>query len=389
LVEQTGASRIIYDMRFEPAGIHQQQRVEQEMQRLGVSVQGVLTNLLFHPGAIKSGKGEPYKVFTPFSRACLAHYPPGREIPVPTGMPLLPTWPTGVSLDSLGLLPRIDWTGGLRDSWQPGEPTGSRMLNQFVQQKVHQYADERNRPDLCGTSRLSPYLHFGEISPQQVWRGVAGLVQNGDPGAVTFLQELLWREFAYHLLYHFPAMVSEPLRAEFKAFPWNDDPAGFKAWQRGRTGFPIVDAGMRQLWQTGWMHNRVRMITGSFLVKDLLITWQEGARWFWDTLVDADLAVNSMNWQWVSGCGADAAPFFRIFNPVLQGETYDPQGAYVRQWVGELQHYRGMAIHTPWKAGIMAGMSGSPTGYPEPVVDHAQARKAALDALSVIRKGRS
>ena len=243
-----------------------------------------------------------------------------------------------------------------------------------------------------GTSRLSPHLHFGEIGPREIWhatrRAALASGRHSSWRDSQFLTEIGWREFAYHLLFHFPKTPEEPLRANYARFPWRSDGAALRAWQRGATGYPIVDAGMRELWRTGWMHNRVRMIVGSFLVKDLLLPWTEGARWFWDTLVDADLASNTLGWQWVAGCGADAAPFFRIFNPTTQGTKFDPAGDYVRRWVPEIAALPNEWLHRPWDApsevleaaGVTLGRS-----YPRPWVDHAVARKAALAALAQLK----
>jgi deoxyribodipyrimidine photo-lyase len=280
----------------------------------------------------------------------------------------------------------------MRDAWQPGEAGARANLTRFMADGLADYTVERNRPDHCGTSRLSPHLHFGEISPRQIWR--AGLKKLGKSSAGSsrlspFLAEIGWREFAHHLLFHFPGTTSEPLREQFRAFPWQDNAELLAAWQRGLTGYPFVDAGMRELWATGWMHNRVRMVVGSFLVKDLLIDWRRGAEWFWDTLVDADLANNTLGWQWVAGCGADAAPYFRVFNPVAQGEKFDPKGDYVRRWVPELAGLPAKWIHRPdeapasvlAEAGVEPGLT-----YPRPVVSHEMARRVALEAYRRIRR---
>ncbi|MEX2643612.1 MAG: FAD-binding domain-containing protein, partial [Acetobacterales bacterium] len=274
------------------------------------------------------------------------------------------------------------------------EAAARARLEDFLENRVATYKRDRDRPGIDGTSGLSPHLHWGEISPRTAWHATRQAMSHAAPaadtGGDTFLRELLWREFSYHLLYHHPGLPETALREQFRDFPWANDPEGLLAWQAGRTGYPIVDAGMRQLWHCGWMHNRVRMISASFLIKDLLLPWQEGERWFWDTLVDADLANNSASWQWVAGCGADAAPYFRIFNPVLQGRKFDPDGAYVRQWVPELARLPDKHLHAPWEApdrvledaGVTLGDS-----YPRPVVDHGAARKRALDAFERIRRG--
>jgi deoxyribodipyrimidine photo-lyase len=299
------------------------------------------------------------------------------------------SWPASASLS---LLPKIDWTQGLATEWTPGAGGAHARLERFLRCAFEDYAVERDQPGILGTSRLSPHLHFGEIGPRQVWSAVGhaarGAGRHSSWRDSQFLTELGWREFAYHLLYHFPATPERPLRASFERFPWKSDPTALEAWRRGRTGYPIVDAGMRELWSSGWMHNRVRMIVASFLVKDLLLPWTEGARWFWDTLVDADLANNTLGWQWVAGCGADAAPFFRIFNPVSQGERFDPAGDYVRRWVPELAALPHAWIHRPWaapadvlhSAGVALGES-----YPRPLVDHDAARKDALAALARVK----
>jgi deoxyribodipyrimidine photo-lyase len=342
LVRETGATAVFWNRRYEPALIARDTKVMQGLLADGLRAENFNSALLFEPWSIKNKAGNPFQVFTPFYRSCLAvgsvASPVGRAGPsAPRGLP------SSLRLADLGLLPAINWTRGF--DWQPGEAGAHRALKQFVKSAESSYATNRDLPAVAGTSRLSPHLHFGEISPRQVWAATTN-----EP----FRRQLIWREFAHHLLYHFPHTADAPLRPEFARFPWRDDPDGLRAWQRGQTGFPIVDAGMRELWTTGWMHNRVRMIVGSFLVKDLLLPWQTGARWFWDTLVDADLANNTLGWQWVAGSGADAAPFFRIFNPALQAAKFDPTGDYVRHWT--------TAAH--------------PT-----ILDHAAARTRALAAL--------
>ena len=314
---------------------------------------------------------------------------------MPTPAATLPPSPaiTGVALSELGLLPTIPWDGGLQATWIPGEAGAQARLETLVAGPLKAYHDLRNLPDKPGTSMLSPHLRFGEISPRQVWHRVQIALQQGEipsgTDSVTFLNEIGWREFAYHLLYHFPQTVDTPLNPAFEAFPWRHDPTGLKAWQKGLTGYPIVDAGMRQLWHTGWMHNRVRMIVASFLTKDLILPWQQGANWFWDTLVDADLASNTLGWQWAAGSGADAAPYFRIFNPITQGEKFDPDGHYVRRWVPELAAMPAKWIHKPWEAPAEVLSSARVRlgeNYPGPMVDHAQARLAALAAYKEISK---
>jgi deoxyribodipyrimidine photo-lyase len=272
-------------------------------------------------------------------------------------------WPHSLALSDLALEPSVDWASGFRETWKPGEPGALNQLERFVRESLAGYPANRDRPAMAGTSHLSPHLHFGEISPGEVRRAILKVASENREAADAHLRQLGWREFAYHLLFHYPESIHQPLRPEFSAFPWRMNPENFKAWTRGKTGYPLVDAGMRELWRTGWMHNRVRMVAASFLVKHLLIDWQEGARWFWDTLVDADLANNTLGWQWVAGCGADAAPYFRIFNPSLQTEKFDPESSYIRRWIPEFGSAK----------------------YPKPIVDHAETRARALAAFAKIR----
>jgi deoxyribodipyrimidine photo-lyase len=339
------------------------------------------TTTLFEPDSIRTQSGGAYGVFTPYSRACLARGTPEAPLPAPERIGRAEA--ASDTLDSWRLLPtRPDWAGGLREQWHPGEAGAARRLDAFARGVVKGYDKTRNLPGIAGTSALSPHLHWGEVSAGQVWHAVAPA---GDgPGVTTYIAELLWREFSADLLWHHPDLPEQPLRREFAAMPWRRDARGLKAWQEGRTGLPIVDAGMRQLWHTGWVHNRVRMITASFLVKHLLIPWQEGEAWFWDTLVDADLASNAAQWQWVAGCGADAAPFFRIFNPVLQGRKFDPDGAYVRKWVPELAGVPDKYIHAPWEQ--PGDLLSRGRAYPAPIVDLAEGRARALDAFRGLGK---
>ncbi len=298
-------------------------------------------------------------------------------------------WPKSVPIAELGLEPKIDWASGMRQAWKPGQAGALARLEGFLDRAIVGYRDNRDQPASDGTSALSPYLHFGEISPRTVFHSVRKKVGLPLPtGAEVFLKEVFWREFAYHLLYHFPATTDQPLRHEFAVFQWREDPKALRAWQKGQTGYPLVDAGMRQLWAAGWMHNRVRMVVASFLVKHLLLPWQAGTRWFWDTLVDADLASNTLGWQWTAGCGADAAPYFRIFNPVSQGEKFDAEADYIRQWVPELSRLPNAWIHKPWQAPpILLAEAGVKLGgtYPKPIVDHGDARTRALNALTTMR----
>jgi deoxyribodipyrimidine photo-lyase len=300
-----------------------------------------------------------------------------------------------LTVSDLNLLPSINWDTGIAAAWRPGELGAHEQLERFVDASMIDYPVQRDVPSSTGTSRISPHLHFGEISPNQAWVSAQEAIQEDASagiikGSEAFLREVGWREFSYHLLYHFPHTPDQALDQRFNNFPWRDDyDNDLKGWQQGQTGIPIVDAGMRELWSTGWMHNRVRMIVASLLTKNLLIPWQEGARWFWDTLVDADLASNTQGWQWTAGCGADAAPYFRIFNPVLQGERFDPEGKYVRRWVPELKDLPKKWIHKPWEApGSVLTESGVELGidYPSPIVDLSGSRKRALDCWDQVKK---
>ena len=350
--------------------------------------------LLHEPHLVRTGTGKPYAVYTPFSRTLFGFGDPAAPIPAPGRLKPAAPAPRGESIAALGLLPRPpepDWAAGFGAVWQPGEAGAARRLADFLASGVKAYADRRNEPAAKGgTSGLSPHLHFGEISPRQVWVAARTAAPHGGAGLETFLKEVLWREFSHHLLWHRPEMPEAPLRADFAAFPWALDAALLRAWQRGQTGYPIVDAGMRQLWRIGWMHNRVRMITASFLVKHLLQPWQAGQAWFWDTLLDADLAANSASWQWVAGCGADAAPYFRIFNPVLQGEKFDPEGDYIRTWCPELAKLPARFIHKPFEAPEMILRGAGVTlggSYPKPVIGLAEGRARALAAFAGLRGG--
>lgn len=357
LSAETGATAVHWNRRLDPRRVIEEGRVRQALNGQGTAF---ADDGLFAPDAVTAGRDAPYKVFTAFWKRCLALPEPPPPLPVPVfGACWSGPVPTS---DAASAEPR--WSAGFGDVWSPGEDGAQARFASFLNH-LAAYPGERDRPDREGVSRLSPHLRFGEISPRQIWHAVRAAAL-ADPesaaGAEAYLRELGWREFARHLLHHFPDLDRRPLDHRFESFPWRQDDARLTAWKRGETGYPIVDAGMRQLWQTGWMHNRVRMIAGSFLVKDLLLPWQEGLAWFADTLVDADPASNAMNWQWVAGCGADAAPFFRVFNPTTQGAKFDPDGAYVRRYA---------------------------PGRTPPIVDHAQARLTALDAFATLANRRN
>lgn len=354
----------------------------------GITFHRHRTMTLFNPAAIQTASGGRYGVFTPFARACLG----GADLKAPEPAPRRIAGVTAPSdrLEDWALLPRRpDWAAGLRACWTPGEDGAHQRLRRFLAEGLEHYATHRDLPGVDGSSMLSPHLAFGEISPTQVWHAACEAGAGGGKGLERFLNELLWREFSHYLLWFHPDMAEQPLRPAFARMPWRTDPASLRAWQRGQTGVPIVDAGMRQLWQTGWMHNRVRMIVASFLVKHLLLPWQSGAEWFWDTLVDADLASNSASWQWVAGSGTDAAPYFRIFNPVLQGRKFDPDGDYVRRFVPELARLDNRFVHTPWEASVtIQSAAGMRVGrdYPAPIVDLGTGRARALAAFASLRE---
>jgi deoxyribodipyrimidine photo-lyase len=379
IAKEAGATAVYWNRRYEPAARVQEEAVNSAFQSSPVETNSFNGSLLIEPWAIANKSGKPFRVFTPFWRACLNQAEPTTPLDSPDELPLPEKWPATAQVPELDLLPSIPWHQGIEATWNLSEAGANETLDRFVHETLHDYDIGRDRPDLHGTSRLSPHLHFGTISPRQVWHAIAMAEDSQDKE--RYLSEIGWREFAHHLLYHFPHTTTMPMQETFTRFPWRDDADSLRAWQQGRTGFPIVDAGMRELWHTGWMHNRVRMIAASFLTKDLLIPWQEGARWFWDTLVDANLANNSLGWQWTAGCGADAAPFFRVFNPMTQGAKFDPDGEYVMRWIPELADLPNKNIHAPWQAPTPP----LETIYPAPIVDHKEARLRALAAYEETR----
>ena len=390
LVTETGATAVHVTRLTEPHSIKAESEVKDILNGLGVRLEVFDGNLLFPPGSVMTSKGDPFKVFTPFYKNCLQRLPLQEPLYAPERLPCTRNPVRSDSLDEWKLLPtKPDWSSGWLDMWTPGEAGALSRFDSFLEQSATAYASQRDRPDIFGTSRLSPHLHLGEISPRTCWHhSLASVKPESQDDLKSFFRQVVWREFSHHLLYHWPKFPEEPFRSEFKRFPWVRDEEAFRRWQQGLTGYPIVDAGMRELWATGWMHNRVRMIVASFLVKHLLIPWQDGTKWFWDTLVDADLANNSVSWQWVAGCGVDAAPFFRIFNPVLQGRKFDPEGTYVRRWVPELTNLKNKYIHEPWAASKhILKNSGVSLGnnYPYPIVDHMDARNRALSAFKRLR----
>ena len=390
LAKAAGAYTIVWNRCHEPDATARDEHVVAAMAKAGIAVEGFNGNLLHEPSEVKTQTGGPFKVYTPFWRACRARHvpPPQRAVRPDVNI-------KGIDSDSLAswaLLPKKpNWAAAWDKYWTPGEDGAQARLDAFLRSDLKDYATARDRMAGRNTSLLSPHLHFGEISPRQVFArvAVAGDKAGMSQAAAKFEAELGWREFCAHLVYHFPNIATDNWRKEFDAFAWRRSAADLRAWQRGETGYPMVDAGMRELWQTGWMHNRVRMIVASFLVKHLRIHWRDGEAWFWDTLVDADLANNAGNWQWVAGSGADASPYFRIFNPMIQGAKFDPEGEYVRRWCPELKNLPDKFIHAPFdadgevleKAGIVLGRD-----YPKPIVDHAEARDAALAAYRKITR---
>jgi len=397
LVTQSGAEAIFWNRQYEPAAIERDTQLKQHFQQQGLSVSSFSAALLYEPWQIVKDNGEPYKVFTPYWNAMQRRGLPQQTTTPPGYFPRVPPKLTTLDLESLSLLPALNWADGFHDHWQPGENGALEALEGFIDSALEGYDSQRDIPGEPGTSRLSPHLHFGEISPQRIVAAVmacahgtqrAGIIGNAE----SFLRQVAWRDFAYYLLYHFPRTLEHPFNPRFEHFRWGKhNPDALGAWQQGRTGIPIVDAGMRELWQTGWMHNRVRMVVASLLTKNLLQHWLQGAEWFMDTLVDADAAANTLGWQWVAGCGADAAPYFRVFNPVLQGQKFDPRGRYVRRWVPELKALPDKYLHRPWEApaklleecGIKPG-----SDYPYPIVDLKLSREEALHRYSELKSQR-
>jgi deoxyribodipyrimidine photo-lyase len=383
LIEESGASAVYWNRLYEPAIVERDTRIKSDLKARGLEVGSFRAALLFEPWELLREGDRFYKVFTPYWKRMQAEWRPVASRPEPRRLRGPDRPPASLPLDELALLPDIDWADGLRDRWEVGELAARRRLNEFAGEGVHDYEAERDRPDRRGTSSLSPYLHFGHISPAQ---GVEALEPSGElpggKGPLGFVRELAWREFSTLLLFHNPTLPDQPMQEKFADFPWRapDDYADdLEAWKRGLTGVPIVDAGMRELWHEGWMHNRVRMIVASYLTKNLLIPWQEGAKWFWDTLVDADLGNNTQGWQWTAGCGADAAPYFRVFNPELQADKFDPDAVYIHRWCPELA---GLTLKQLKK---LDDAERRRRGYPPMRVDLKASRRRALEAFDSIK----
>ncbi|MCX2980405.1 deoxyribodipyrimidine photo-lyase [Halieaceae bacterium IMCC14734] len=391
IAAQTGANGIVCTRAYEPAQIGLEVELARRADDEGLTCRRYPGQLLFEPEAVATGQGTPFRVFTPFWKACRRLVEPAFPVPAPTTLRFYAGDCTTEPLSSLQLAPQApDWAQGWESLWQPGTAGAQQRLGEFLRETVEDYAAGRDFPGLGATSRLSAHLHFGEISARSVWHAAQQQARERPelgPQIDKFLAELGWREFNRHLLFHYPQIVSQPFSPRFSAFPWQSHPQALLAWQRGQTGYPIVDAGMRELWQTGVMHNRVRMIVASFLSKHLLIDWRDGEAWFWDTLVDADLANNVGGWQWVAGSGADASPYFRVFNPTLQSAKFDKAGDYVRRWVPELAELPAKYLHEPAEAPPevleAAGVELGAT-YPKPLVEHRFARQRALDAYAAL-----
>lgn len=390
VISETGAQTVYWNRCYEPGAVARDAEIKSDLKSRGIEAESFNAALLFEPWEITTKAGSWFKVFTRFWQA-------GRELgdpPPPVAAPTALRQPS-VSIDSdvladWTLLPTApDWAAGFRDLWAPGSAGARSRLADFLDDAVERYDVERDFPAIPVTSGLSPHLAWGDIGPREIWRATVAAAPDG-PGRETFLKELMWREFAHHVNFHAPDLTTEPMDGKFRNFPWQPDADLLRAWQRGQTGYPIVDAGMRELWVTGTMHNRVRMVAASFLVKHLLQPWQEGEAWFWDCLLDADPASNPFNWQWVAGCGADAAPYFRIFNPILQGEKFDALGGYVRRWVPEVAGLPDKYLHAPWTApALVLSGAGVVLGrdYPRPVVDHKVARERALQGFKSLKGG--
>lgn len=386
LTKTVSISSVYWNRCYEPVAISRDKKIKATLLERGIDVQSFNGSLFHEPWTIRNKSGDYFKVFTPYWKHCkqllniqcpryLEHRPAGVEVQSDV-------------LNNWKLLPTINWAAQFSEYWTPGEGGAQHKLHEFIEHQLNGYKNNRDFPIKNATSRLSPHLHFGEISPWTILRAIelAKLESNCNlSSAEHFLSELGWREFSVYLLYHFPKLPSENFRNEFDIFPWQNDEKLLTCWQKGLTGYPIIDAGMRELWATGYMHNRVRMITASFLTKGLLIDWRLGADWFLDTLVDADLANNSASWQWVAGCGADAAPYFRIFNPVLQSQKFDSDGSYIRHWVPELSQLDSQSIHAPWESADCESFYLN-TNYPQPIIDHHEARTRALTYYNQLKR---
>ena len=388
LIEECDAGAVYWNRRYEPSIVSRDSEIKKGLLEDGKEAESFNSSLLFEPWKISTQQGKPFQVFTPFWKNAKKRDRP-RPVEVDLRKLTLPdSFPESGSIESLELTSGEPWEKKIAKHWEVSEGAAHKRMEKFLSGPVSDYDGDRDLPAVDGTSRLSPFLHWGLIGPRQIWEAVIDNEMENTKGGRTYVSEIGWREFAYHVLYHFPKTPEKPLREKYEDFPWETNQTHLERWKKGQTGYPIVDAGMRQLWQEGWMHNRVRMVVGSFLVKHLLQSWEEGAKWFWDCLVDADLASNTLGWQWSGGCGADAAPYFRVFNPMTQGEKFDGDGEYVRKYVPELGDMPDKFIHEPWEApretledaGVELGKD-----YPEPIIEHKKGRERALAAFDKVK----
>lgn len=385
LAKQINCEQVVCSRLYEPNALKRDLQLKKILEAEGIQLEFTQGNILFNPKAIRNKSNGIYRVFTAFYKACLAQGIPSDLFDSPKTIDSINYKQSSLKLEQLGLLPKVPWDQGLIKTWQPGEPNAHQILNDFIDKNLIDYSNTRDNPAIDGTTHLSPYLRFGEISPRRIIYQLnqakyesSRLADEAD----KMIRQLLWREFSYHMLVNFPHTTDKPFQEKFSQFPWKrSDKKLEHAWQQGQTGYPIVDAGMRELWQTGYMHNRVRMIVASFLTKNGLLHWKKGAKWFWDTLVDADLAQNTMNWQWVAGCGVDAAPYFRIFNPITQSQKFDTNGTYVGRWCPELKLLDKKYIHSPWTAPVDVLQKANITlgvDYPLPILNLQETRERAL-----------
>lgn len=384
LCERNGATAVYWNRLYDPTTVVRDERVKTALNSTGIRTRSFQGYLLREPWEVMTGDQTPYKVFTPYSRAGFRLGDPPHPVERTQAVPTKGGDDRDDGVDSLRLLPRVHWDAGLYEHWQPGEAAAWRRVETFIETCAGDYGGTRDHPGIDGASRLSPHLHFGEISPRALWHVVLQAMssEGKEQAAYTYLRQLLWRDFAHQLLFHFPHITEENFKPVFDAFPWREDPNLIEAWRHGNTGVPLIDAGMRELWHTGFMHNRVRMNVASYLTKNAGIHWRIGTRWFWDTLVDANLANNTLGWQWVAGSGPDAAPYFRIFNPVTQGRKFDPDGKYVRRWIPELSGFPDRYLHAPWSAPEAVRTEADVRlgdNYPEPILDLKQTRERALE----------